>query len=241
MVRAFPKLPKLNVTGREIVAFARQAWLLRHDLSSSLPAGDRSGDDIVVCLHGLFATAGVLRPLRKRLERHSGVQTASFTYPVGPGVKTLARRLTELLAELPTQARIHLLGHSVGGVVARYFAQEMGDPRIVQTISLGAPFAGVGGVGWLGVEVARDLSPASTLLRQLRLGAGRRLGVPHMSIIAENDAVVGAPMSHALPSGDVVMIRGCGHNTLLFCDRTAEHVERRVIDTAERSRAALAG
>jgi pimeloyl-ACP methyl ester carboxylesterase len=230
--------PKLSVAGREIAAFARQAWLLRHDINSSLPAAVGEADDVVVCLHGLFATAGVLRPLRARLERYPGVQTASFTYPVGPGVKTLARRLHELLCELPERSRVHLLGHSVGGVVARYFAQEMGDPRVVQTISLGAPFAGVAGVGWLGVEVARDLSPTSTLLRQLRLSSRRRVGVRHLSLVAENDAVVGAPLSHALPGGDVVMIRGCGHNTMLFCDRTAEHVERRIVDEVERCRAA---
>jgi pimeloyl-ACP methyl ester carboxylesterase len=229
-------LPKLDVAKREIAAFARQAWLLRHDaLRPVLPKAARAGDDVVVCLHGLFATAGVLRPLRERLERHSRVHTATMTYPPGPGIPALGRQLGELLAELPHGCRVHLLGHSVGGVVARWFAQELGDARVLQTISLAAPFAGVRGAGWLdamglrGVAVAGDLDPQSPLLRKLRLGSQRKLGIPHLSVIAENDAVVSGPTQHALPGGDVMVVKSCGHNALLFHERVAELVERRVL------------
>lgn len=225
-------VPRLAIYRREIAAFARQAWLMRHDIGFDVPKAAEPGDDVVVCLHGLFATAGVLRPLRTRLERHPRIHTASLTYPVGPGVRVLARRLHELMGELPTSVRVHLLGHSVGGVVARYFAQEMGDARVVQTISLASPFAGVERVGWLGVEVARDLDPASKLLRTLRLGSRRRLATPHLSLIAENDAVMKAPLSHALPGGDVTLVRRCGHNTMLYHEETAAHVERRILEVS---------
>jgi pimeloyl-ACP methyl ester carboxylesterase len=157
-----------------------------------------------------------------------------MTYPVGPGVHTLARRLHELMTTLPGSVRVHLLGHSVGGVVARYYAQEMGDARIVQTISMASPFAGVQRVRWLGVDVARDLDPRSRLLRQLRLGSRRAISTPHLSLIAENDAVVSAPMSHALPGGDVTLIRRCGHNTMLYHEETADHVCRRIVDFSAR-------
>lgn len=223
-------VPNLNVMRREIAAFAKQAWLMRHDIGFVVPERARPGDDVVVCLHGLFATAGVLRPLRTRLERHPHIHTASLSYPVGPGVRTLAHRLHDLMSQLPSSVRVHLLGHSVGGVVARYFAQEMGDSRVVQTISLATPFAGVDKVGWLSVDVARDLDPNSKLLRSLRLGSRRTLSTPHLSLVAENDAVVKAPMSHALPGGDVTLIRRCGHNTMLFHDQTADHVTRRVLE-----------
>jgi pimeloyl-ACP methyl ester carboxylesterase len=231
-------LPKLDVATREIAAFARQAWLLRHDaLRPVLPADAQAGDDVVVCLHGLFATAGVLRPLRERLERHARVRTATMTYPPGPGIAALGRQLGELLRELPDGCRVHLLGHSVGGVVARWFAQEIGDGRLLQTISMAAPFAGVRSAGWLeavglrgpGLEVTSDLEPQSPLLRKLRLGSQRRLGTPHLSVIAENDAVVAGPIQHALPGGDVVVVKSCGHNALLFHERVAEIVETRVL------------
>ena len=235
-------LDRVGVASREAMAFARQAWLLRHDVMQPvLPRSPRPGDDVVVCLHGIFATAGVLRPLRDRLERHDGVHTATLTYPAGPGIETLARRLAELVAELPDAVQVHLVGHSLGGVVARYFAQEIGDPRVVQTISLASPFAGVAATRWLGVGVARDLSPQSPLLRQLRLGAHRKLALPHLSLVAEADALLPAPMSHALPGGDVTLIRRCGHNTMLFDDTVARHVERRVLSLASAATQPLVG
>jgi pimeloyl-ACP methyl ester carboxylesterase len=195
-----------------------------------LPEDVRPDDDVVVCLHGLFATAGVLRPLRRRIERHPRVHTASMTYPVGPGIRTLARMLAEVVGDLPSGIRIHLLGHSVGGVVARYYAQEIGDGRVVQTISMGAPFAGVRHAGRLGIGVARDLDPQSRLLRSLRLGGQRRGAPRHVSLIADSDALLAAPLSHALVGGEVAVFRDCGHNTMLFHEGVAAVVERRVLE-----------
>ncbi len=226
-------LPKLGTTSREIAAFAHQALLLRHDATRPVvPHQAHHGDDVVVCLHGAFTTAGVLRPLRRRLERHRHVHTATMPYPLGPSVRTLGRLLHERLSELPEGTHIHLLGHSLGGVVARYFAQEIGDPRVVQTISLAAPFAGVRHVGLLPLGVAQDLDPMSPLLRTLAFGSRRALALPHLSLVADSDAVVKAPVAHALPGGDVALIRDCGHNSMLFRKDVAELVERRVLDHA---------
>jgi pimeloyl-ACP methyl ester carboxylesterase len=230
-MRVVLPLPKLRVAGRELAAFARQAWLLRHDVGEPvLPSEVAAGDHVVVCLHGLFATAGVLRPMRQRLERRTGVHTATLSYPVGPGIEALMRRLGVLLDELPANAHLHLVGHSVGGVVARYYAQHAGDARVLQTISLAAPFAGVRQASRLGVAIARDLDPASQLLRSLRLGSTRAFSLPHLSIVAEDDRLVGAPLSHVLPGGDVTVIRECGHNSLLYHNEVARLVERRILD-----------
>ena len=226
MAFRFPSL------GRELLVLGRQALLLRHDVARPVvPSGLEAGQDVAVCLHGVLATAGVLRPLRKRLQRNLGVATATFSYaPSGHGVEALARRLSALLESLPATVRIHLVGHSLGGVVARHYAVRSGDSRIVQTVSLAAPFAGVGGVAaWgagLGIELARDLCPQSELLRELRLNSGR--AVPHVSILASDDAVLGSPRSHALPGGDVVVVDGCGHNGMLYHEGALEALEERV-------------
>jgi pimeloyl-ACP methyl ester carboxylesterase len=217
----------LSIAGREVAAYARQAALMRHDvLEPVLPESAADGDDVVVLLHGLFATAGVLRPLRRVLGRHRGVHTAAMTYPPGPGVEALAARLDAFVRALPESAHLHLVGHSMGGVVTRFFAQEIGDPRIVQTISMASPFAGVRRAGILGFGSARDLDAQSELLRRVRLGAA---SVPHLSIIAAEDSIVSSPVSHALPGGEVVVMEGRGHNTLLFDDEVARIIERRVL------------
>lgn len=221
----------LLTAGREIAAYGRQAVLLRHDVvDRAVPSAARDGDDIVVLLHGLFATAGVLRPLRRALGRHKDLHTAAMTYPPGPGVPELAGRLRGFVAELPEGARLHLVGHSMGGVVARFFAQEIGDERVAQTISMASPFAGIRGAKMLGFGGARDIDPESPVLKRLRLGASAAEHIPHTSIIAESDGIISSPVSHALPGSEVVIMRGRGHNTLLFDEEVARVVERRVLE-----------
>jgi pimeloyl-ACP methyl ester carboxylesterase len=216
--------------GKEVAAWARQAALIHHDvLEPALPERAADGDDIVVLLHGLFATAGVLRPLRRALGKHRRVHTAAMTYAPGPGVEELAQKLGALVRDLPAGARLHLVGHSLGGIVTRYFAQEIGDPRILQTVSLASPFAGIKRAALLGFGGARDLDPQSELLRRVRLGSSRAPQIPHLSIIAASDVIVPAPISHALPGGEVILMEGRGHNALLFDAEVAGHIERRVL------------
>jgi pimeloyl-ACP methyl ester carboxylesterase len=213
------------------MAYARQASLLHHDLGTPVLPEVGPDDDLVIGLHGLFATGGVMRPLRARLEAQ-GVATAAMSYAPGLGVAALADRLGEWLGEV--DARIHLIGHSLGGIVARYYSQAAGDRRVVQTISLASPFAGVkiGGAGWLGssLQLYRDLSENSALLRELRLSRG----VPHLSIVAADDSLIPASFSHALPGGEVVVLDQAGHNALLFDARVVDHVTRRVVDSRQR-------
>jgi hypothetical protein len=226
----------LAIAGREAAAFARQALLIWRDVAEpAIPAGARDGDDVVVLLHGLFATAGVLRPMREAISRRSpgppapSLHTAALSYPPGPGIEALAERLSVALGALPRGARIHLSGHSVGGLVCSLYAQESGDARVVQTISMATPFAGIPGARLLGFEGARDLDPKSPMLRRILLGAARR-AIPHLSIIAGSDTMVRSPVAHALPGGDVRIMDARGHNTLLFDPEVAALIVQRVLE-----------
>ena len=219
---------RLRIAGMEALAYARQASLLPHDTARPVvPRDVRAGEDVVVLLHGLFATAGVLRPLRQAIARLPRVHTATFTYAPGPDIAGLCDQLEGLTAELPEDARLHMVGHSLGGLLARAYAHDRGDARVVQTISLGAPFAGLPGASALTLGAARDLDPQSALLRRLRVESST-LGVPHLSILAGADTVVRPPRMHALPGGDVAVFDEAGHCTLLFDDEVARLVKERI-------------
>jgi pimeloyl-ACP methyl ester carboxylesterase len=200
---------RLDALGREALALARQATLLRHDLSVVVPP---RGGDVAVLVHGFLATAGVLRPLREALESDAGVTVASFTHAPGVGVTGLARRVSDLVRRLDAE-RIHLVGHSIGGLAARWFVEELGgDRRVVQTVSIASPFWGVRRARLLPGVLGRELAPESAVLTRLR--ASVRRGVPHFAVSGSHDAVVGPPAP--LGSEDEIVAHGCGHNAVLY-------------------------
>ncbi len=217
-------LRSLEAAGREAVALARQATLLHRDMSVVIPSA-RSGDHVAVFVHGLFATAGVLRPLRAQIEAGAGALTSTFTYAPGPSVQSIAERLAAIVRGLPGDVRIHLIGHSVGGIVSRWFVQELGgDPRVVQTISLGSPFNGTNKARFLPAPIGRDIVPGSPPLS--RLSAGRLNGVPHLSIAGSDDQVV--PSGALFGLGEGMVIDGCGHNGLVYHPTTLSTVLRKI-------------
>jgi hypothetical protein len=221
-------LRALRVSFTEARAFARQAVLLPRDVERPvIPRDVAPSEEVVVVLHGLFATAGVLRPLRAKLERAGGVRTATLSYAPHVGVREVAARVVKLLAKIPETARVHLVGHSMGGVVARYVAVTAEDSRIVHTVALASPFGGLRGASLLSVDVARDMEPESEVLRTIRTSQRGR-AVPHLSILAGSDALFKNPIVHALPDGEVVVLPDRGHNALLFDEECLDIVDARV-------------
>ena len=208
--------------GPERLALIRGVALAPLDLADVIPAV-RPDDDVVVLVHGFLATAGIFRPLRARLEKETGARVATFTHAPGVGVRRIARRLAELVERLPPSARVTVVGHSLGGIVARYYVQELGGNRHVsRTISMATPF---GGIPVPQLLVGADVHAQSELLRRIRERA-HEFDVPHTSIVAAEDTWVAGVATACLGYGDVVVLPDRGHNGLLFC----EHVAGVVID-----------
>ena len=206
--------------GLERLALLRHAVLVTRDLAPVLP-DVREGEDVVVLVHGFLASAGVFRPLRARLERETGARIATFTHAPGVGIRGIAKRLGDLVDRIPAGVRITVVGHSLGGVVTRWYVQEMGGhERVVRTVSLGSPFCGIA-VPQVGVGA--DVHAQSALLKTLRDRA-HVCGVPHTSIVAGRDTIVPGRGTACLGYGDVVFLHDRGHNQLLFDDETASIV-----------------
>jgi alpha-beta hydrolase superfamily lysophospholipase len=213
--------------GAEIVSTLREVVLMPRNIPPVLPAA-RPGDDVVVLIHGFLATAGVFRPMKRRLERELGARVASFTHAPGVGVKRIAKQLEGLIERIPLGARIHVVGHSLGGLVARWYVQEMeGHQRVVQTISLASPFGGVDVAGKIPVLVGADLEAASVVLDRIRARA--HVGaVPHTSVVAARDRLVRGVDNAILPHGESIVLEGRGHNTLLYDDEVTRIVLERI-------------
>lgn len=208
--------------GVERLALLREVALMPRDLGAIVPKV-QSGDEVVVLVHGFLASAGVFRPLRLRLERDGGARVATFTHAPCVGIRRIAQRLAKLMDRIPEGARITIVGHSLGGVVARWYVQEMGGhARVARTVSLASPFRGVDVPQLL---VGADLHERSELLSRLRSQA-HLCSVPHTSVVAASDTVVVGVETACLGFGDVVVVPNRGHNGILF----DHHVAQLVID-----------
>jgi triacylglycerol lipase len=154
-----------------------------------------------------------------------GLTVDAMTYgPVGSSVEQLADRLVAQVEGTLSRTgaeKVHLVGHSLGGVIV---AQALSDPRLngrVDTvITLGSPF---GGSPWAGalpvVEMVRALRPGSPLLRRL---ASTPLpdGVRWLSVTAALDIIV--PGLRSVPSHaqvETITVNGVGHLGMLLSRR----------------------
>lgn len=220
-----------EVLGTEALATLREVSLMPRDIAPQLPSINQ-GDDVVVLVHGFLASAGVFRPMRARLEQELGARVATFSHAPGARVVTIAQNLRRLMDRIPTGAHVHLIGHSLGGVVSRYYVQELGGHRrVTQTISLASPFGGAQvALPLRFFTVGADLHRESKVLRCLR-ASSQSHDVPHTSIVAGEDRLVSGLTRAVFPGHDAVILHGRGHNSLLY----DEEVIRVVIDRIRRS------
>ena len=97
--------------------------------------------DAVLLLHGAWMNRWVMGYLAHAL-RHEGFASQTLTYRtmrdnLEVHLLRLSRRVDFVDAE-----RIHLVGHSLGGVIVLRYLQRGADPRVRRAVLLGAPVAG---------------------------------------------------------------------------------------------------
>lgn len=120
----------------------------------------------VLLLHGFIDNRSVFVLLRRALAQHGRrVETLNYsplTCDVHAAAELLGRHIEEL-CERTGHARVDIVGHSLGGLIARYYTQRLGgDVRVRTLVTLGTPHAGT--------RVA-PLADAHPIVRQMRPGS----------------------------------------------------------------------
>lgn len=188
----------------------------------------------ILLVHGLVGNRSIFRLLRRALRRRGfgrvlTVNYSPFTYDVRSAAATLAR-LVERTCEETGYERVHVVGHSLGGVVARYYVQRMGgDARVHTLCTLGSPHAGTVTARLLPTRLApalvRQLRPGSSLMTELAEPApGCR--TRFVSFWSDLDQLIVPKRSARLDHPDLtvrnVLLRGVGHMSLPI-DRRVVH------------------
>jgi triacylglycerol lipase len=126
----------------------------------------------VVLVHGMVDNRSIFAVMRRSLRRRGFAQVCSWNYsPLVREVESAAAALGAHLERVCRETghdRVHVVGHSLGGLVARYYVQRLGgDHRIDSLVTLGTPHAGTMWAHVLPTPLVRQLRPGSPLIREL--------------------------------------------------------------------------
>ncbi len=187
--------------------------LLIHD---PLPA---PGARPVVLIHGVLVNDGVWLLVRRFLAR-TGVAPV-YTMNYGPPLadielfaEQLHTRIEQILGATGA-ARVVLVSHSMGGLVARAYLRRCGSQRVEKLIAIGAPHHGsVLAYTFPGLCLAQ-MHPGHPWLVELNRDEARAAPVPITSIWSRHDSMVVPQASSILGNAENIALVGIAHNALL--------------------------
>ena len=143
------------------------------DAAARLPTEGRARRPVVL-LHGFIDNRSVFVRLRRSLRRHGRHHVEALNYsPLTCDLRTAATLLGRHIEEVCTRtghSQVDVVGHSLGGLIARYYVQRLGgDARVHTLVTLGTPHAGTGIAALLSAHpLVRQMCPDSDVIAELR-------------------------------------------------------------------------
>jgi pimeloyl-ACP methyl ester carboxylesterase len=242
----YPFVPHLALAAsrlrkeRPLAGHARAAlreWGVALALSAARPAGflplpgHAEGPRPVIVVHGYAMNRANFLPLAVRLRRAGLGPVLGFEYWTLGKTASAARRLADYVEEVRAATgaeQVDVIGHSMGGVVGRYFVQLGGGDGVVRNlVTLGSPHAGTD-VSAIGIgRPTKELFFGSTLLERLRTAP--RPACTRMTVIwSRADALVPGARQARIHGAEEIVYDDLGHLSLLASRRVAAEVVARL-------------
>lgn len=126
----------------------------------------------ILLVHGMVDNRSIFTVLRHGLRRRGFGRIETINYSILTGdVRRAAADLGEEVERLVARTgyeRIHVIGHSLGGLIARYYVTRLGgDERVDTLVTLGTPHQGTYMAYAWTTGLTRQLRPGSRLLAEL--------------------------------------------------------------------------
>lgn len=209
-VRLF--VDEMRAIARSGPRMALYRWLVR----DPAPAPARAP---VLLLHGVLCNAGVLCGLKADLAARNIGPVYALSY--GPPLSSIelfadqvAARVDAILA-VTGAARVAIVGHSMGGLVARAYLRRYGAAKIAVVVMVGAPHHGSVHAHLFPGTCLAQLRPGNAWLAELNRSESSPPAVRLVSLWSWHDSMVAPQTSARLAGALNIELRGVGHNALL--------------------------
>jgi pimeloyl-ACP methyl ester carboxylesterase len=220
-------------------------WALAVVVSAARPAGffglpgrSARGPRPIILVHGYAMNRANFLPLAVRLSRAGLGPIVGFEYWTLGKTASAARRLGELVDRVLARTgadAVDIVGHSMGGVVGRYYVTlGGGGDKVANLVTLGSPHLGTDasaiGIG----RPIRELLGGSTLLT--RLAAAAPPARTRLTVIwSRADALVPGAREARVHGADELVFDDLGHLGLLASRRVAAAIIERLRSGSGRS------
>jgi triacylglycerol lipase len=189
----------------------------------------------ILLVHGFIDNHAIFTVMERALRRRGFQTLTAYDYGLLTyNIPRAAVRLGETIEQLTTDSgyeRIHIIGHSLGGLITRYYVQRLGgDNRVHTLVTLGTPHQGtqLAKAAPL-LPLVRQLAPSSRVIRELaEPAAGCR--TRFLAFHSDIDPLIVPTSSARLEHPDLnvhnIAVRGVGHLSMPHNGRIAFTIAR---------------
>ena len=186
----------------------------------------------ILLIHGMVDNRSIFALLSHQLRRRGFGRVLALNYsPLSGDVRQVAQRLEELVERVCEDTgyeRLHVIGHSMGGIVGRYYVQRLGgDDRVHTLVTLGTPHTGTRTAHLIPHPLGRQLRPGSEVLSELA-GPAPGCRTRLVSIWSDLDQLIlprsAATLEHADLRVRNVLVPGVGHMSLPVDGRVVHEI-----------------
>jgi triacylglycerol esterase/lipase EstA (alpha/beta hydrolase family) len=194
----------------------------------------------VLLVHGVLCNAGVWLGLRRHLLQQGIGPVYALTY--GPPLASIEFFAEQVAAKIGavlavTGARqVAIVGHSMGGLVARAYLRRYGASKVRVLITLATPHHGSVHAWLFPGTCLAQIRPGSEWLAELNRDEGSPPPTRIVSLWSWHDSMVAPQTSARLAGIENIEVVGVGHNAMLGDSATFERVAtelRRAAGNAE--------
>jgi pimeloyl-ACP methyl ester carboxylesterase len=172
----------------------------------------------VLLLHGVLCNAGIWRGTIPRLAGAGCGPVYTLSYgPPTASIELFAEQLEakiEAICKATGTARVALVTHSMGGLVARAYLRRFGGARVRCLVTVGAPHHGSVDAWMFPGECLAQMRPGNAWLAALNAEASPP-ATRIVSLWSRHDSMVAPQASAELACADNIAFTGIGHNALV--------------------------